>query len=660
MAHLPKGQGVFLPPFKSWLASNIPAVYDNTMTYYEELCALIKYLQDQVVPAVNTNASAVTTISEAVEQLQKYVEDYFTNLDVQEEINNKLDEMAENGTLQEIMAEYLSSTAFWGFDNITDMAASLNLVNGSFAKTLGYRDVNDGGGANYKIRTITNNDVVDNATIIPIGSGTLVAELICNEANLKVFGAYGDGTHNDTTVFANALDYAMEHKIDVYIPTGTYLLSPNAFQSVSRSTFYSNLVLRGDGGRESILKLNNTSTNQYLSDSTSKQLYAEIHFYEIGFTANDTTGNAFLCYSTGNEKRYYFHECLFTGMNDILTCTGTGNADIHRFYNCQFTGNYGSIVKLNNAQSVGTEMHGCHGDHYGSLVQILSGGFVNLFGCVFDFFNNNGGYVFNCSSALMGIGNYGITCNGTRFELHDGIKLIDATAHSNIGITFNDCNFGTVTTLASGYYCMIYNPANVQFNNCAIDKDLTFYLETNISYDGRGALLRFNNCVCEDRIYKQVTAHDQHCRVINNGEIYTADLGSQHGSGDFDWNFMERSVSRVTAQTKTAVLKCEGEGFPQASTSGSSTFKLPPNAFVKRIKLFRAARTGGTGTYQLHVGNSDMSVTYGETTADTSFNAEMNIDVKDLGFLSDDIIKIWATGTSTNVVTGGYGYVEYI
>lgn len=107
MAHLPKGQGVFLPPFKAWLASNIPAVYDNTMTYYEELCALIKYLQDVVIPALNHNAEAVTTIATAVEQLQKYVEDYFKNLDVQEEINNKLDEMTTDGTFDAILDRLL-------------------------------------------------------------------------------------------------------------------------------------------------------------------------------------------------------------------------------------------------------------------------------------------------------------------------------------------------------------------------------------------------------------------------------------------------------------------------------------------------------------------------------------------------------------------------
>lgn len=70
MATLPKGQGIIpLPPFKAWLASNIPAVYDNTMTYYEELCALLKYLQDIVIPAINENADAVTTLSETIEHL---------------------------------------------------------------------------------------------------------------------------------------------------------------------------------------------------------------------------------------------------------------------------------------------------------------------------------------------------------------------------------------------------------------------------------------------------------------------------------------------------------------------------------------------------------------------------------------------------------------
>lgn len=93
---------ITMPPFKSWLASNIPAVYDNTMSYYEELCALIAYLEKQVTPAVNDNTAGL-------DQLKKYVENYFDNLDLQEEVNNKLDEMAESGELVEIINAYLQT-----------------------------------------------------------------------------------------------------------------------------------------------------------------------------------------------------------------------------------------------------------------------------------------------------------------------------------------------------------------------------------------------------------------------------------------------------------------------------------------------------------------------------------------------------------------------
>ena len=89
-----------LPPFKAFLASNIPSVYDNTLSYYDELTKLIAYIEQQVVPVVNEVASVVGSLKE-------YVDHYFDNLDVQEEINNKLDQMAEDGSLAELVAVYL-------------------------------------------------------------------------------------------------------------------------------------------------------------------------------------------------------------------------------------------------------------------------------------------------------------------------------------------------------------------------------------------------------------------------------------------------------------------------------------------------------------------------------------------------------------------------
>ena len=62
------------------------------------------FLQEKVIPAVNNNADALAEVQNLMTQLQEYVDNYFENLDVQEEINNKLDEMAESGELTEIIA----------------------------------------------------------------------------------------------------------------------------------------------------------------------------------------------------------------------------------------------------------------------------------------------------------------------------------------------------------------------------------------------------------------------------------------------------------------------------------------------------------------------------------------------------------------------------
>lgn len=101
-------------PFITYCQYVIPLAYDESMSYYETLCALRNYLVNTVIPAVNNNADAVTelqdkyieftnNINNTVEELENYIDNYFNNLDVQTEINNKLDQMAEDGTLARLI-----------------------------------------------------------------------------------------------------------------------------------------------------------------------------------------------------------------------------------------------------------------------------------------------------------------------------------------------------------------------------------------------------------------------------------------------------------------------------------------------------------------------------------------------------------------------------
>lgn len=201
----------------------LPTSYLMSMTYQEQVTWLYNYLQTQVIPAINTDVEAVQELQTLYELLRTYVNDYFDNLDVQEEINNKLNEMVEDGVLEQIIEQYINSTALWCFDTVSDMKNSTNLINDSYARTLGFNSVNDGGSGVYKIRSIEENETANEMDSIAIGL-TLIAELnVGNSVNLKQLGAKGNDTDNDRDI----LYYALNNYSEVFVPSGTYKIGSN-------------------------------------------------------------------------------------------------------------------------------------------------------------------------------------------------------------------------------------------------------------------------------------------------------------------------------------------------------------------------------------------------------------------------------------------------
>ena len=201
----------FLPP---WVETGLqPAFYDKESGSVLQQTARMYARVNMLIRMFNKlSKQTKETVEEYIEkftELSTYVHDYFDNLDVQEEINNKLDAMVEAGTLQEIIAEYIQANVAWCFDTVADMKLAENFINGSYAQTLGYHAKNDGGSALYKIRTVTNDDVVDESFIIALADNTLVAELIVGDNIIpEQLGAYGDGTHDDTTIIHRAMNYS--------------------------------------------------------------------------------------------------------------------------------------------------------------------------------------------------------------------------------------------------------------------------------------------------------------------------------------------------------------------------------------------------------------------------------------------------------------------
>lgn len=94
--------------FTNYIFKAIPLAFDESLSYYETLLGLLHYLKEVIIPTVNNNANAVAELQTLYVELKNYVDNYFKNLDVQEEINNKLDEMVVDGTLDSIISKYIN------------------------------------------------------------------------------------------------------------------------------------------------------------------------------------------------------------------------------------------------------------------------------------------------------------------------------------------------------------------------------------------------------------------------------------------------------------------------------------------------------------------------------------------------------------------------
>ena len=233
-----------LTPFKWFVLENFPFIEADfdALTEWQLFCKLGKEI-NKIINSENTLGTQMENVTNAFIELQNYVNNYFENLDVQDEINNKLNEMAESGVLQEIISSYLNTKAIFCFDNVEAMKNATNLIDGSYARTLGYYSKNDGGGATYKIRTIINDDIVDEGSIISMSDKNLIAELIIDSTiKPENFGVHGDGIIDDTINFKKALQFSINNNLN-FKALKKYVINDTLLINSENLNFYINEII---------------------------------------------------------------------------------------------------------------------------------------------------------------------------------------------------------------------------------------------------------------------------------------------------------------------------------------------------------------------------------------------------------------------------------
>ena len=97
-------------PFKGWVLQNFPFIEADfdAITSYQLWCKVVEYLNKVIYNEALLEEQSDELV-DAFNELKTYVDNYFNNLDVQEEINQKLDDLVTDGTLGNIINNDLFS-----------------------------------------------------------------------------------------------------------------------------------------------------------------------------------------------------------------------------------------------------------------------------------------------------------------------------------------------------------------------------------------------------------------------------------------------------------------------------------------------------------------------------------------------------------------------
>ena len=149
-------QNIFIDVLPPWVETGLqPAFYDlesgTVLQQTARMYAKVRELVDSYNQFTEDVTDTVNDYIERFNELYTYVHDYFDNLDVQEEINHKLDEMAEDGTLETLIAKVLDTDETYYFhtvmatpyyrnsDSMAGMQGGCMLPDGRIFQCIGYR-----------------------------------------------------------------------------------------------------------------------------------------------------------------------------------------------------------------------------------------------------------------------------------------------------------------------------------------------------------------------------------------------------------------------------------------------------------------------------------------------------------------------------------------
>ena len=345
-----------LPQLMNWCTVNnvsVQSVYDRCHGF--TLQELVYYL----FGVVKQTVVEIIDYENEFEALYNFVNDYFKNLDVQDEINNKLDDMYEDGSLLNLLKPYLIKDYF---ETASLMCTDKNLQNGMVVFTSFRNNTKNGGSGLYYI---TSGKTANGYDILQCQNNLVAVLIPTSHVSIEQLGAV-----ENTSISA-----IMQYSIDAY----NYVYSEGGYTYTSNApTFYKS---------QTVIDMN----------------------YSWIFTENVDAGSVFSNIKNSLATRVTIKNCYFNGKNntfrnpfiylyvrDVKT-ESVSNVSIH---GCYFANNIGSGIRAATNYEYSEESPSVS---YTTWRAKLSG--INVYDCVannvscgYSFFNARYARVSNCVS----------------------------------------------------------------------------------------------------------------------------------------------------------------------------------------------------------------------------------------------------------------------
>lgn len=432
-----------LTPFKLCVLQSFPFIEADfdAVTNYQLLCKVVEYL-NKIIDNNNKQNDNINQLEQNFITLYDYVNNYFSNLDVQEEINKKIDELITTGEFNSFLSGIYTPEMFGAKgDGVTDDTEAIQ-------KALAFNNVNIS--KNY---LITENLVLHSNLKI-FGGGTITKKVEFNDSYLNhcIFSCTDSNNIdiNNINLMSNSLAISVHGCSNV-----------NITNLIINSEKYSILISDSEKNESNGITISNIKIENDVTIISSDGIHVDggcsnIYIYNV----SGTTGDDFIALNAIEGIRKTIKNVII----DNIKCSGYAGVRIYGQLNCVIEN-----VSVNNSY-----INSNDGIRLTNIVGFTE---INLNAPTFNniVFNN---CIVNSSirNVFLSYINGSVTFNNCTFV---------ATVNPNVGffnssinslLIFNSCVFNTNST-AFIQDCVVGNPpencntfGNITLNNCDIKK----------------------------------------------------------------------------------------------------------------------------------------------------------------------------------------------